>query len=149
MVCSRALPGCAPFWHPPGTSSASGRRINLGDHLGPRTFRSRVAASCAGRAGAFNGSFQWVIGDDIAEWCVEPLVALSSIPANDFGGLWFAGTADQGWGMSIENFIDGDGSTNLFIVLYVYDANGDPVWFFMIDCLENAFATVHFLPSLP
>ncbi len=88
--------------------------------------------ACSGRSGSFNGSFQWVIGNDVAEWCVEPLVALSSIPENDFGGLWFAGTADQGWGMSIENFTDGDGSTNLFIVLYVYDANGDPVWFFAL-----------------
>ncbi len=87
------------------------------------------------RTGAGNpASFLWEIGNQTGQWCVEQLVAENNIPAQDFGGLWCAEGCenpanDTGWGMTIENFETGSG-VGLFVLLYVYAADGSPVWFF-------------------
>ena len=60
---------------------------------------------------------------------MEPIIQRSQRPAIDFGGLWFSTLEDQGWGFSLANIERGDGSVDLFILLYVYDANGNPAWF--------------------
>lgn len=73
--------------------------------------------------------FTWVTGNTSGDWCVEPIIQRSQRPATDFGGLWFSTLEDQGWGFSLANIERGDGSVDLFILLYVYDANGNPAWF--------------------
>lgn len=82
--------------------------------------------------GAALASFQWAIGNQVGEWCVEPLVlaATRPPPESDFGGLWFADVEDQGWGFSLENIVNQDGSIDLFVLLFVYAEDGTPVWFF-------------------
>ena len=80
-------------------------------------------------------SFQWAIGNQVGEWCAEPLVspATRPEPAGDFGGLWFASEEDQGWGFSLENIVTEDGTVDVFVLLYVYAQDGTPVWFFGLE----------------
>ncbi len=40
--------------------------------------------------------------------------------------MWWAGSAENGWGMSIVQHVD-----TLFIALYIYDSNGNPTWLVM------------------
>lgn len=56
-------------------------------------------------------------------------LALDSTPATaprDYSDMWWAGAAENGWGVSITQH----GNTQ-FIVLYIYDAAGNPVWYVM------------------
>jgi len=46
-----------------------------------------------------------------------------SQPVN-YQDMWWAGAIENGWGMSVVQH-----GTNLFTVLFVYDAQGNPVWF--------------------
>ncbi|MDJ0655144.1 MAG: hypothetical protein QNJ40_13365 [Xanthomonadales bacterium] len=78
-------------------------------------------------------SFEWLIGNTRRAWCVEPLTLASTRPAVDFGGLWFAGNEDTGWGFTIENIENPDGSIDIFVLLYVYAADGTPVWYFAFE----------------
>ena len=53
----------------------------------------------------------------------------SSLPPPLVGQLtdmWWGGTAENGWGLSIVQHVD-----TLFGALYIYDANGNPVWLVM------------------
>lgn len=84
--------------------------------------------ACGDRDGL--AAFQWRLGSELEEWCVQPLIPEALRPDTDFSGLWFAGTADQGWGMSIAHFLEGSAASNLFIVLYVYAEDGRPIWYF-------------------
>jgi len=75
---------------------------------------------------------QWNLGNNVNEWCVQPLISSDILPAsteNDFSGLWFV-ESDSGWGITVENFQNADGSTSIFVVAFVYAADGTPVWFF-------------------
>ena len=47
--------------------------------------------------------------------------------------LWWAGDSENGWGMSITQHRD-----TLFVVFYVYDAAGNPVWYVMPGGSWNA-----------
>ncbi len=87
---------------------------------------------------------QFVVANQVGEWCVEPLTSESTRPAADFGGLYFAGEADTGWGFSLENIANSDGSTTLFVLLYVYAADGTPVWFFGLDTFDGLTGPLNF-----
>lgn len=52
--------------------------------------------------------------------------------------LWWAGSAENGWGMSITQHRD-----TLFVVFYVYDAQGNPVWYVMPGGSWNAGRTAY------
>jgi len=107
--------------------------------------RSAIASACNDgfdRPGAaFQSAFQWEIGSDKDAWCTQSLIAPDSFPATDFGGLYFD-PSDSGWGMTIENFEASDGTSGLFVLLYVYAADGSPVWYL-------AFAQNGFVPGQP
>jgi hypothetical protein len=62
-------------------------------------------------------------------------LAYSSAPWQD---LWWAGPAEDGWGMSIVQHRD-----KLFGVIYAYDAAGKPVWYVMSDGIWNEANTVY------
>ena len=47
-------------------------------------------------------------------------------PANPWTDMWWAGFAENGWGMSV---VQHDGM--LFNVIYAYDASGKPTWYVM------------------
>lgn len=49
-------------------------------------------------------------------------------PTADYSGLWWAGPAEKGWGMSITHRA---GSGQLFSALHVYDEQGEPTWYVM------------------
>lgn len=68
-------------------------------------------------------TFHWEIDGESGNWCVEPLVVGGAPPSPNFTGHWFAGSADEGWGLTI--YQQGD---VLFVVLYFYDGSGQPRW---------------------
>ena len=93
---------------------------------------------------ASQDSFQWIIGVQVDQWCVEPLVTASDIADTDFGGLWFAGEADTGWGFSLENIRNIEGGITYFLLLYVYAADGSPVWYFGLGEGDGSSAPISF-----
>lgn len=67
--------------------------------------------------------FSWEIDGEAGDWCVEPLIVGGAPPTPNFTGHWFAGSADEGWGLTI--YQQGE---VLFAVLYFYDGSGQPRW---------------------
>ena len=61
-------------------------------------------------------------------WCIEPMrFADAGVPTANANGLWYAGPADAGWGVSItERGVDGR-SLGVVHVFY-YNADGEPRW---------------------
>jgi hypothetical protein len=57
-------------------------------------------------------------------------------PANPLKDMWWSGSAENGWGMSIVQHDD-----VLFGVIYAYDAGGKPTWFVMPGGDWNAAKT--------
>ena len=57
--------------------------------------------------------------------------------ALNYSDLWWAGTAENGWGMTVQQH----GNVQ-FNVLFVYDATGKPTWYAMPGCTWNATFTV-------
>src|SRR5258708_15216035 len=57
-------------------------------------------------------------------------------PANPWQDLWWSGTAENGWGMSIVQHRD-----TLFANIYAYDTAGKPVWYVMPNGAWNAAHT--------
>ncbi|MEM9529951.1 MAG: hypothetical protein AAGA23_03470 [Pseudomonadota bacterium] len=110
--------------------------------------RPETLAACndgVDRSGVANlAVLQFVLSGQVDEWCVEALTLLSSRPASDFGGLWFAGQEDQGWGFTLENIDNGDATTTLFVLLYVYAADGTPVWFFGLETFSSLAGPLEF-----
>jgi hypothetical protein len=65
---------------------------------------------------------------ETGNWCSQPLVDYYKQAENNMSGLWWAGDNDSGWGWSIE-LIDNDmGTTDIVLLLYYYDAQGNPRW---------------------
>ncbi len=54
----------------------------------------------------------------------------------DYTGMWWAGLAENGWGLSV----DQHGAIQ-FVVLYVYDNAGKPIWYVMPGGSWNAAGT--------
>lgn len=76
------------------------------------------------RSGAVSlARFDWTIDGEHGAWCVIPLIVGGAPPDPDFTGHWFAGDADQGWGLTIYQQ-----HPVLFAVLYYYDGDGNPRW---------------------
>src|SRR5690349_6136608 len=70
--------------------------------------------------------------------CVAFLLAAATARAEplNYQDLWWAGSQENGWGMSISQ----QGSS-LFTVLYVYDASGNPQWVVMPQAAWNSTFT--------
>jgi hypothetical protein len=62
-------------------------------------------------------------------------VALSAAPWQD---MWWAGSDENGWGMSVVQHRD-----TLFSVIYAYDTSGNPTWYVMPGGAWNASHTVY------
>lgn len=57
--------------------------------------------------------------------------------ADNYADLWWAGSAENGWGLSIQQH-----GNNLFSALYVYDSAGKPSWYVMpAGIWDQAFTT--------
>jgi hypothetical protein len=57
-------------------------------------------------------------------------------PANPLQDMWWAGRAENGWGVSVVQHGD-----TLFSVIYAYDAAGKPIWYVMPGGAWNASRT--------
>jgi hypothetical protein len=68
------------------------------------------------------------------EQVTVPVTTLAG--AADFTDMWWVGSAENGWGASITQH-----GRAQFIVLYVYDANGNPIWYVLPDGTWNASNT--------
>ncbi|MCF6300219.1 MAG: immune inhibitor A, partial [Proteobacteria bacterium] len=65
----------------------------------------------------------WKINSQQGDWCIEPLIAERNKGYPDFGGIWWSGAADSGWGFSLAQTKSG-----LVAVIYYYDGSGKPRW---------------------
>ena len=65
----------------------------------------------------------WQLGNQSGDWCIEPLIALNNYPTPDFGGTWWTGSDDTGWGLSLS--FSGD---LIVVTIYYFDADGTPRW---------------------
>ncbi len=97
-------------------------------------------ANCAVKnvtAGTHNYVVTYMHENDAGfEQVIVPVTPLSA-PA-DFTDMWWAGSGENGWGLSIVQH----GGIQ-FIVLYVYDANGKPVWYVLPNGTWNADHTAY------
>jgi N-acetylmuramoyl-L-alanine amidase len=63
-------------------------------------------------------------------WSAEsPLASVSTFPPTPYLGLWWAGEAESGWGMSVTQH-----NGIIFVAIFTYDANGQPTWYVMSNC---------------
>ncbi|MCF6300526.1 MAG: S8 family serine peptidase [Proteobacteria bacterium] len=65
----------------------------------------------------------WQLGSQQGDWCIEPLIAQDAYPIPDFGGIWWTGVDDDGWGFSLS--FTGD---SIVVAMYYFDASGQARW---------------------
>lgn len=65
-------------------------------------------------------------------------IVAESLALRDYSGMWWVGPAENGWGMSVTQH-----GANQFVVLYVYDAAGKPVWYVLPNGNWNASGTAY------
>ncbi|HHL31410.1 MAG TPA: hypothetical protein ENJ41_02405, partial [Oceanospirillales bacterium] len=111
----------------------AGNPNTLDDTVGESFLKVDFNEAVATAANACNDGFDrgdnqavatWKIGDETGQWCVEPLANVIGNPLDpDFGGTWWAGIDDDGWGFSLA--FTGD---TIVVIIYYFDANGSPRW---------------------
>ena len=69
------------------------------------------------------------------EQVVVPVTPLVSAAA-DFTDMWWVGPSENGWGVSITQH-----GRAQFVVLFVYDASGNPIWYVLPEGTWNATNT--------
>jgi hypothetical protein len=69
----------------------------------------------------------WKIGTEKGEWCLEPSIPDTLRTTPDFGGHWWGGTLESGWGLEITT-LRVNNSTLLVAILYYPDAAGVLRW---------------------
>lgn len=76
---------------------------------------------------AFNFALVDGVQDDdlAANGSLSAFVAFA-VPADDYQDMWWAGSVENGWGMSVVQHRD-----TLFNVIYAYDNAGKPTWYVM------------------
>ncbi len=67
---------------------------------------------------------------------LSPVVAASG--PQDYTDMWWVGASENGWGVSITQH-----GLIQFIVLYVYDDNGKPIWYVLPNGTWNASQTAY------
>jgi hypothetical protein len=65
-------------------------------------------------------------------------IAVASSGPNNYADLWWAGTQENGWGMSITQH-----GAKIFAAMYIYDNQGRPVWAVLPDGTWNASNTTY------
>ncbi|MCF6287769.1 MAG: hypothetical protein L3J53_00845 [Proteobacteria bacterium] len=87
---------------------------------------ANVHAACTtgdAQRGVYKAIASWELGDTSGDWCIEPLISSESYPIPDFGGIWWTGNDDTGWGLSLTFAND-----TLVSTIYYFDAEGQPRW---------------------
>jgi hypothetical protein len=90
------------------------------------------------------GVMSWHIGNDSADWCMEPLVTPAQHASPDYTGHWFA-PLDGGWGMEVLDFNGDINSSTVFVLVYYPDAAGLPAWAVASGALNNGVANLQLL----
>jgi len=62
------------------------------------------------------------------DWCVEPLTTPAQNASPDFGGLYYGGSSDSGWGFSVLDVNRGAQGNQVAVDFYFPDASGKPIW---------------------
>ena len=60
----------------------------------------------------------WTIGNDSADWCVEPLIPVSEDAIPDYNGVWYAPT-DSGWGFELVDIASTTGGSFINVLIYL------------------------------
>lgn len=113
---------------PTGTTTPNTIDTSVGTNILQIDFNhSTAAASAACQSGNNRGDnislALWQLGDTSGEWCLEPLINSSEYPDPDFGGTWWTGVDDDGWGISLA--FSGD---LIVATVYYFDNEGKPRW---------------------
>jgi hypothetical protein len=88
-------------------------------------------------AGVRNVSVRFAPADSRPQLQTNVSVAVAATGPRNFADMWWAGSAENGWGMAVTQ--KGDVQFN---ALYVYDANGRPTWYVMPGgSWDSAFTT--------
>jgi para-nitrobenzyl esterase len=111
-----------------GTPARPDPRARIAGSLALRVDAASVAAHCddgVDRAGAARlAALSLRIDDQALDWCVEPLLPPPDAAARVMDGIWWAGEADAGWGLTTHFAPDGPA----IAALYHYDTAGQPRW---------------------
>jgi hypothetical protein len=67
------------------------------------------------------------IGNELHIWQTSEIVSSKQKPKYDLSGLWWAGSEDSGWGISV-SIIDAEFGQTIVAILYFYDELGKPRW---------------------
>ncbi|MCE3004427.1 MAG: hypothetical protein LW860_17260 [Xanthomonadaceae bacterium] len=68
-----------------------------------------------------------VAGGGVRRWCLTRVVPPLAPRPIDYSGLWYAGEADRGWGLTVTEF-DAGAARGVFIGVFHPDAEGRPRW---------------------
>ncbi|MBS0581539.1 MAG: hypothetical protein JSS42_00370 [Proteobacteria bacterium] len=87
------------------------------------------------KAGLLLGVLSWKFVDQSSppktleqgDWCIQPLTNLAQNASPDFGGLYYGGRDDSGWGFSVLDVNRGS-YNQVALDFYFGDASGKPVW---------------------
>ena len=111
----------------PGTYGSFVIDESIGTNILNMDFNASVVNSAPCNDGvtrkANNAIVTWQLGDETGQWCLEPIIAETYYPSIDFGGLWWAGSSDSGWGVSLAFRND-----VIVATIFYYDEDGKPRW---------------------
>ncbi|MBK7145348.1 MAG: hypothetical protein IPH76_09110 [Xanthomonadales bacterium] len=60
-------------------------------------------------------------------WCIEPVALPAGVPDQDVNGVWYGGSGDSGWGLSVLSS-GASGRGLISAMLYFHDDAGWPRW---------------------
>jgi hypothetical protein len=70
----------------------------------------------------------WTIGNDSADWCVEPIVPTSEDATPDYNGVWYA-PSDSGWGFEFVDIASTTGGAPFInVLIYLPGADNKSNW---------------------
>jgi hypothetical protein len=111
----------------PNTIDSSVGQSSLKVDFNSESIASSSACTDGQSRGANIALATWQLGNQQGEWCIEPLSnIIGNAPTSDFGGTWWTGMDDDGWGLSL-SFTEGN-NTTIVVTIYYFDATGHPRW---------------------
>jgi para-nitrobenzyl esterase len=81
--------------------------------------------------------FELRVEGEAHRWCLEPLLLAGGAAESALSGLWYAGPADGGWGLSTHFYGEAGAGRGVFQTVYSYDASGQPRWVYRQQLLVN------------
>ena len=134
MVVGKSLTNTVSFFE---NSVALQGCSNLPIALLPGTTEMGVAVCTVPNVGA--GAHTYVVNYPSSIGFKQVNLSITASPSTapiDYTDMWWAGTSENGWGVSITQH-----GLKQFIVLYVYDSSGKPIFYAMPDGTWNAQQT--------